>query len=177
MNITKKAKNTIFIFLPLMLTFLSMSYASSTKTEIGEEKNPLGCRDLGYEFKLKVLHLQPAEVGATQSLYFIYNRSYKPISLYQMLKDESTQSMFLNHVIHARQWAVLSTSQKELKYICTVDDGKSNYGKIVNCADNLKVCEYARVKYGLNNAGNFWLVDSSRGGAVQEVLRYGIIPR
>ena len=100
------------------------------------------------------------------------------MNLYQMLKDDSSNSMYLNHVINARQWAVLSTSEKALKYICTVDDPKMTYGKIVDCAESLKVCEYARVKYGMNNTGNYWLVNSNTsGGAVNEVLHYGIIPR
>ena len=145
-----------------------------------DDKSPLGCRDLGYEFDLKVLKLLPAEAGQRQSLYFIFNALPNNINLYQMLKDESTRSMYLNHTIHPRQWAVLSTSEKELKYICTVDDAKNKtkYGTVVDCAKSLKVCEYARVKYGLNNEGNYWLVNSNTsGGAVNEVIHYGIIPR
>ena len=94
------------------------------------------------------------------------------------MKTYKLRAMLLNHVIHPRQWAVLSTSEKELKYICTVDDAKLSYGKMVDCAQSLKVCEYARVKYGMNNQGNYWLVSSNTsGGAVNEVLHYGIIPR
>jgi hypothetical protein len=111
-------------------------------------------------------------------LYFIFNGLKEPINLYQMLKDDSTRSMHLNHVIQGQQWAVLSTSEEKLKYICTIPDPKLTYGKIVDCAESLKVCEYARVKYGLNNKGNYWLVGSNTsGGAVNEVLHYGIIPR
>lgn len=147
-------------------------------SEKEDDKNPLGCRDVGYRFVLKILNLRPEEAGERQSLYFLYNTSQKPVNLYQMLKDDSTRSMYLNHVIRPRQWAVLSTSEKDLKYICTVDEAKKSYGNIVDCAETLRVCEYARVKYGLNNQGNYWLVNSnSRNGAVQDVLRYGIIPR
>ncbi len=141
-------------------------------------KSPLGCKDVGYRYKLKVLELLPAEAGEKQSLYFIFNGLKEPINLYQMLKDDSTRSMHLNHVIQGQQWAVLSTSEEKLKYICTIPDPKLTYGKIVDCAESLKVCEYARVKYGLNNKGNYWLVGSNTsGGAVNEVLHYGIIPR
>lgn len=141
-------------------------------------KSPLGCRDVGYQFKLNVLDILPEAEGDRQSLYFIYNRLGKPLNLYQMLKENSTRSMYLNHVVRPQQWAVLATSEKELKYICTVDEAKSRYGKIINCSESLKICEYARVKFGLNNRGNFWVVNSnSRGGAVADVLRYGIIPR
>ena len=162
-----------FIFVLLMTTV--GAHAAIDKSP---GKSPLGCKDVGYTFKLKVLELLPAEAGEKQSLYFIYNALQQPISLYQMLKDESTRSMHLNHVIHGQQWAVLSTSEEKLKYICTVPDPKLTYGKIIDCAESLKVCEYARVKYGLNNKGNYWLVGSNTsGGAVNEVLHYGIIPR
>lgn len=146
--------------------------------EKAADKPPLGCRDVGYRFELKVLELLPAEAGEKQSLYFIFNSLSRSVNLYQMLKNDSTRSMYLNHVILPQQWAVLSTSEKELKYICTIDDPKLSYGKVVDCAQSLKVCEYARVKYGLNNKGNYWLVSSNTsGGAVNQVIHYGIIPR
>ena len=72
---------------------------------------------------------------------------------------------------------MLSSSER-MKYICTVHDGKSSHGRIVDCANSLKVCEYARVKYGMNNRGNYWLVQgNTRSGAIREVVYYGIIPR
>ena len=157
-----------------LLTSVGVGYAA----EKSADKPPLGCRDVGYKFELNVLNLLPAEAGEKQSLYFIFNSLAKPINLFQMLKDDSTRSMYLNHMIHPQQWAVLSTSEKELKYICTIDDPKSSYGKIIDCSKSVKVCEYARVKYGLNNKGNYWLVNSNTsGGAVNEVIHYGIIPR
>ena len=142
-------------------------------------KSPLGCRDVGYQFQLNVLNILPEAAGDKQSLYFIYNRLNKPINLFQMLKgNNSTRSMYLNHVVRPQQWAVLATSEKELKYICTVEGAKSRYGQIINCSESVKVCEYARVRFGLNNHGNYWLVNSnSRGGAVGDVIRYGIIPQ
>ncbi len=161
-----------------MVVGMSVLYAA----EKSEDKYPLGCKNVGYKYELKTLLLLPEEAGERQSLYFIFNALYKPINLNQMHKDDSTRNMYLNHVIKPREWAVLATSEKELKYICTTDDPKdktkSDYGNIVDCAESLKVCEYARVKFGLNNKGNYWVVSSNTsGGAVQTVIHYGIIPR
>ena len=143
-----------------------------------DSKSPLGCRDQGYQFKLNVMKILPEAGGDRQSLYFIYNRLNRPVNVYQMLNDDSTRSMPFNHVINGQQWSVLSTNQKEMNYICTVDADKTQRGKIVNCSESLKVCEYARVKYGLNNRGNYWFLNSSsKGTAVRDVLHYGIIPR
>lgn len=177
-------KKILLIFtLTLWLPTISMAAVKSklaTPKVVQDEgdKSPLGCKDLGYRFDLKTLKLFPGEVGERQSLYFIFNERSEPINLYQMLKNDSTRSMFLNNVIAPRQWAVLSTSETKLQYICTIADPKQSYGKIVDCAESLKVCEFARVKYGMNNGGNYWLVkSSSRGAAVDQVLHYGIIPR
>ena len=174
-------KNKVGLAAILTMLILSSPVFCSSKVVTDDSRNPLGCLDVGYRFDLRVLYLSPEEAGDRQSLYFIFNRLPEEVTLYQMLKDESTRSMPLNHGIHAGQWAVLSTGEKQLKYACAVRDAKedkSGYGKVVDCADSVKVCEFARVKYGMNNRGNFWLVNSNtRGGAVQEVLRYGIIPR
>jgi hypothetical protein len=162
----------------ILMVLTGFGYAATGPVTEKEDKYPLGCKDIGYQFELKTLTLLPEQAGERQSLYFVFNALPTNINLYQMRKGDSTRTLYLNHVIHARQWAVLSTSEKELKYICTVDQEKLTYGKVVDCAQSIKVCEYARVKYGMNNQGNYWLVNSNtNGGAVREVLHYGIIPR
>lgn len=179
-----KNKEILLVFImALLIPTASMAVAKPAPKEPkvvkdDSDKSPLGCKDLGYRFELKTLRLLPGEVGEQQSLYFIFNLRSQRVNLYQMLKNDSTRSMYLNNAIDSRQWAVLSTSEKKLQYICTVDDPKQSYGKIVDCSESLKICEYARVKYGMNNGGNYWLVKSSaRGAAVDSVLHYGIIPR
>jgi hypothetical protein len=161
----------------LSLTMSTLT-AFADKAKEDESRSPLGCRDQGYVFKLNVLKVLPQAEGDKQSLFFIYNKLNKPINMYQMLGDASTESTYLNHVINSKQWAVLATSEPELNYICAIDSSASSHGKIVDCAESVKVCEYARVKFGLNNRGNYWFVNSnSRNGAVRDVTNYGIIPR
>ncbi len=167
--------------LGLMLGAVSV-YAGDKPIKDDSERNPLGCVHSGYETSLQVLRLYPGTGEELerdhQSLYFMLNRGDKPLKMYQMQKDDSTTTLPLNHVISPHQWAVLATGEPELRYICAVDDGKSSYGTVVDCAKAVKVCQFARVKFGLNNRGNYWVVQSNtRGGAVQEVVRYGIIPR
>jgi len=156
---------------------LGMEASCFAASQDDGSRSPLGCRDVGYKFDLNVLQILPRSVGDDQSLYFMYNKTDRAINLYQMRQSESSQSVYLNHVIRPNRWAVLSSSER-MKYICTMDDRKTSHGKIVDCAESVKVCEYARVKYGMNNRGNYWLVDgNSRNGAVHEVVYYGIIPR
>ena len=172
----QKIRQTGFImFLSLSFMSLGNGYAASDADEI---RTPLGCLDVGYQYDLKLLELKPESVGERNSLYFIFNALNRPVRLYHMRKDEEASKLHLNHTIHPRKWAVLSTCEPHLKYICAVDDGKTPYGKIVDCADSLKVCEYAKVKFGLNNRGNHWIVNSSsRNSAVRSVVHYGIIPQ
>lgn len=141
-------------------------------------RSPLGCKDTGYQFDLNVVKIKTSTDGDRQSLYFIYNKLGQTVKLYQMQKSTSTRKTFLNHEIRPNKWSVLATGEKELQYICAVNDSHSKFGRVVSCAKSLKICEYTRVKFGLNNRGNYWIVNSaSRGGAVGGVVRYGIIPR
>lgn len=173
-----------------LVTLATPVWARSSAEELEGQyadpaKYPLGCRSAGHDYVLNILrlnHLQdPNEIGQEeggQALYFVYNRTKQPLNLSQMLRDDSTRSTYLNHTILPQQWAVLATNQKELRYICSVSSDKSKYGKVVSCQDSIHVCEYVRVKFGLNNRGNFWMVDSAnRGSAVGQVVRYGVIPR
>ena len=138
---------------------------------------PTGCTPVGYQESLKILTLFPGKESALQSMYFFFNKLPETVSLYQMRDNSSVYSTRFNHSIKGNQWAVLATGEPLVKFICTLGDGKSAYGKIVDCADTIKVCEYVHVRFGLNNKGNFWVVDSnSRNGAVSDVVHYGIIP-
>ncbi len=151
--------------------------SKAEKAERDESRSPIGCKDMGYQFDLKTLQLMSNSVEAKQSLYFIYNNSSHDIALFHMRGEESSRSMFLNHRMNAKQWAVLSTAEKKLRYICSIVDGKDSYGKIADCSGLIKVCQYNNVRYGLNNQGNYWLVNSNtRNGAVNAVVHYGIIP-
>ncbi len=162
---------------PILLLLANSPFAGAKSAADDNSRNPQGCRNVGYEFDLQTLRLLPHNAGNGQSLYFIYNNSAQNVTLYQMRDQESSHSMYFNHQINANYWAVLSTSEKKMKYICTMPDGRSQYGKIVNCADTLRVCEYTNVKFGMNNRGNYWLVNSTtKNGAINEVVRYGIIP-
>ena len=141
-----------------------------------DNRNPLGCRDVGYQFELKTLHLLPQEAGVQQSMYFIFNQLNESVNLYQM-READGRTLYLNHSINQKQWGVFSTGEKELKFICTVNDPKFHFGRVVDCAESIRVCEFTNVKYGMNNRGNFWLVNSySRNAAILAVLHYGIIP-
>lgn len=175
-------KKLIVLF--LMGPFLSVHATTEPLTEPlvvekEESRNPLGCRNIGFQYDMNVLKLKPVTYDEKQSLYFVFNKSLRPVHLYQMLSEQSgTRTIPLNHSIGARQWSALATSDDEMKYICTIDEANSKYGKIVSCKDNVRVCEYARVRFGLNNRGNFWFVGSNtRGGAVSQVVHYGIIPQ
>ncbi|WED42205.1 endopeptidase IV [Legionella cardiaca] len=172
----KKTLNGILL-VSFLYSGVNSAFAAKVSKEAEDTRNPLGCYDTGYQYDLKTLHLYPGKSGERQSMYFLFNTLNQKVNLYQMRDDESSRSMYLNHAINARQWAVLSTSEKKVKYICTVPDGKEEYGKIVDCADAVRVCEYTNVRYGLNNRGNYWIVNSNtRGGAINEVIHYGIIP-
>lgn len=182
-TITKKTITALsFLFLcGLLITPLQAAKQKTINADQKEKKDndrfPIGCRPVGFEQSLKVLTLYPGKEGALQSMYFFFNKLPETVSLYQMNDKYSAYSTRFNHSIKGSSWAVLATGEPLVKFICSLGDGKEGYGKIVDCGDTIKVCEYVNVKFGLNNKGNFWIVDSnSRNGAVSEVVHYGIIP-
>lgn len=170
-KITKLSLNTIMVAMLAVGTV----HADDDKED---GKAPLGCINTGYRFDLRTLHLMPGIDGEKQAMYFLYNNSNQTVNLFQMRNEESSRSTYMNHSVGSHQWAVLSTSEKEVKFVCTVPKAKSEYGEMVDCGENLKVCEFAKVRYGLNNRGNYWLVNSgTKKGAIREVVHYGIIPQ
>jgi hypothetical protein len=183
-----KTNNQLKRSLALLITLLAMVavHADVEKVEAvdkvqekekDDNRAPIGCRDEGYKFDLEALHLLAGSNGEHQSMYLLRNQSNHQLNLFHMRGEESSRSMFLNHVIGPNEWGILSTGEKKVKFICTIPDKKSPYGQVVDCAANLLVCEYTNVRYGLNNRGNFWLNNSStRNGAVSAVVHYGIIP-
>lgn len=167
-------KLTVKVLLLLGLWIINQAVFAEEKED---NRNPTGCNDVGYQFELKALKLLPNHDGVGQSLYVIYNQSNKPVTLFQMRESDSSHSMYFNHRINEKNYAILATCEQHMNYICTEENGKNAYGKIVDCKDKLRVCEYNHVKFGLNNKGNYWLVNSnSKNAAVREIVHYGIIP-
>jgi hypothetical protein len=164
--------------LPLIFLLTMPLHAAliEEKLEKDNNKNPIGCRNSGYAFELKTLKLSGAQEAA-QSLFFIFNTSNQTINLFQMLNEESTRSLYLNHMIPPGHWSALAISEMPIKFLCTTPRKADFYGDVIDCGQTLKVCQFVNVKFGLNNGGNFWLINSgSRNTAVREVVRYGIIP-
>ncbi|MBA2655686.1 MAG: endopeptidase IV [Tatlockia sp.] len=180
---TKLIKITLgrAFLLSLFAVGVAQAEVDIEKDKIAKEKEdnrpPIGCRETGFKFELQALHLLPALAGQKQSMYLFHNELGQTLNLYQMRSEESSHSTFLNHVIGPKEWGVFSTSEKQVRFICTTPDKKTPYGRVVDCGQSLLICEYTNVRYGLNNRGDFWLVNSnSRNSAVNSVVHYGIIP-
>ena len=142
-----------------------------------DSRNPIGCRDVGYNFDMKTVIFDPAGPVGAQSMYFIFNILNEKVTLFQMHGNESSHNLYLNHRITEKKWAALSMTEKPVRFICTVPDENSRYGKIVDCGESIKICQFTKVRYGMNNKGSYWLVNSNtKNGALREVVRYGIIP-
>lgn len=174
--ITKTLCGSLSLLAVSSLLTLAAGTAFAKSADV-ESRLPTGCKSVGFKHYLKALSLFPGDEGAKQSMYFIFNKLSQPVNLYEMRDKESEFTARLTHAVHANSWAVLAASEPEIKFACALGDGKSAYGKVVDCAEAVTVCEYVNVKFGLNNKGNFWIVNSNtRNGAINEVVRYGIIP-
>lgn len=170
----RKISHLVFIFCCCLVGWSGLSFAEGDRDN--DNRNPKGCLDTGYRFELHTLHLLPAESGPQQSMYFMFNQSSQAVNVYQM-RESDGRTLYMNHSIASQKWAVFSTGEKDLKFICSVDSPKMPFGRVVDCGESLRICEYVNVKYGMNNRGNFWLANSySRNAAIMAVIHYGIIP-
>lgn len=156
---------------------LALPFISQAQKE-DENRYPIGCLDTGYYYKMKTITLMPHEKGTNdQGMYFFHNISNQPVDMYQMRGEESDRSLYLNHTIKPNQWAVLATSENTVRFICARPVAKKSYGQVVDCTDHVKICQFTNVRFGLNNKGNYWIVDNTdRNSAVRGVVYYGIIP-
>jgi hypothetical protein len=143
------------------------------------ETMPNGCYDEGYAFKHKMLTLYPKKEGNRDSVYFIYNQSNHTINLFHAKKTQTHHGVNINNDIKAHRWAVYSSDEEKVRFICTSPSRKYEHGEINDCGEVLKVCEFSNVKFGLNNRGNYWMVDStSKNTALRKVNReHGVLLR
>lgn len=169
-----KTKSVSLFFKAILFLFVTVTLYADDEKE--DSKNPTGCYDEGYRYYLKTVELLPNK-DDNSSLYVLHNLSKQQVTLFQMRGDESSRSMYFNHSIPENQWAVFSTTEKKSRFICSVADKRSSYGKIVDCSQYLHVCQYTHVRYGLNNQGNYWLMNSSsKNTIVRSIVYYGMIP-
>lgn len=142
----------------------------------GIDKLPRGCMNEGYSFKYNMAYLHPSQAGNYDSVYFFFNDSNRDITLLQAKKVGAYHVTELNNRIRAGQWGVYSTDEDEVRFICTTRSAKFRHGDIVDCEKHFKICEFSDVLYGLNNRGNFWMVNSTtRNSAVRGAIRYGVL--
>ena len=137
---------------------------------------PVRCEQSGYQFRYYTLMLIPTTQQRTRAVYFIYNKSNRPVTLLQSRSGDDVYVMHINNTIKPKQWGTFATSEKEIKFICTKDNKRGLHNKVIDCSKVLKACEYPSVKFGDNNRGNYWVVESnSRRGALRATNYNGIL--
>ncbi len=173
----KRTFNPILASACLMMFLIvsSESFARGRGPD-GLERLPRGCMQEGYAFQYRMLYLHPPEAGNNDSVYFIFNDSYKDITLRAMSDKNKPNITLFNNRIRAKQWGVFSSDMPRVRFACTVKSDKFAYGNVVDCQKHLKVCEFSDVLYGQNNRGNYWMVGSTtRNSAVRRAIRYGVL--
>ncbi len=137
---------------------------------------PRGCHNEGYAFHYKTLTLLPAKAGNYDSVYFIYNKSNSTINLYQLKDANEHLGLNINNKIKPHKWGVYSPDEEQVRFACSIPSSKYDHGKLIDCRKALKVCEYTKVKYGLNNRGNYWMARSTtKNGAIRRSVIIGVL--
>lgn len=183
-------KKTYLVIMAMFLVILNVSFAAkitTAKTTTAKKTTtvkttstkpyPTGCKLVGYGFSNGVLVLTPyhKNIEQKQVVYFIQNTSKQEI-LFSDLRDPSAPYiMHHNNTLKPDQWAVFA-ADKITKFICSNNNKTPNLQSIVDCENTVKVCEYANVKFALNNRGNYWATTNlSMSGAVTEIIQQGVL--
>ena len=170
----KSTKTNLILLILVILPFMILS--SEAIARLKPLELPRGCHNEGYSFNDKTLNLFPAKKGNNDSVYFIYNRSNSTVSLYQLKNANEHMGLNINNKIRANQWGVYSSDETNVRFACTKPSHQYPHGKLVDCGQNLKVCEYTNVKYGLNNRGNYWMARSaSKNSAIRRAMKIGVL--
>jgi len=155
--------------------------ASTKKTTTAKTTTPkpypTGCKQVGFGFSNGVLVLEPyhKNIEQKQVVYFIQNTSKQEILFSDQQDPDAPYIMHHNNTLKPDQWAVFA-ADKITRFICSNNNKIQTLQSIVDCENTIKVCEYANVKFALNNRGNYWAATNlSMSGAVTEIIHQGVL--
>lgn len=180
-------QNQIKIFL-LIFTLFTFSLANcETMPKIKKElRFPRGCSQTGYEYNNFSLVLNNKKYVRERAIYFIHNLSNKTIEFRQEQSGEEPYVIQSRISLKPGTWAAFSANENNVRFMCIAsakDESKVGpitgpNNNVMDCKSSLDICEYANVKFGDNNGGNYWVTtNNTRGGAVHVVLYNGILLR
>lgn len=164
-----------FIF--LFIFALSGIAIAKKNSELTPEKSyPTGCQTIGYQFVHGLLTLTPVTEEHPQAVFFIHNASNKDVKLLQVRDGKEPYTMYNNISISPNQWAVYATDEQLTKFICLNNSKEITAGAILDCKDLLKICEFPKVVFSLNNRGNYWATTNRpMNEAVRAIIRQGVL--
>lgn len=96
-----------------------------------------------------------------------------------MLQTRTGDEPYILHTntsIKPSSWSAFATDEKNMKFICVHKSNNIAGYEVVNCKNNLKLCEFKYARFGTNHRGNYWLVkNKSMRGAFRGARWHGIL--
>lgn len=167
----------IFSIMLFSLGFAAKKASVKDPTKEPVQAYPTGCSPIGFKFSNGVLVLAPVHKAEAQQqvIYFIQNKSKQDILFTDQRDSNLPYIMHNNNSLKSNLWAVFAADSKT-KFICSKTDKAQTVQSILDCEDLVKVCEYANVKFALNNRGNYWATSNmSMSEAIREIVHQGIL--
>lgn len=132
---------------------------------------PKGCEVMGFQWDSPRLRLN--QLGE-QTIYFIQNISNKLITI----NHKSSQPFFMDMGLHAalkkNKWLSLAVNEQEMKLSCS--SVSANSEKVIPCEENIRICQYPRVKFALSNQGTYLIAkNASLRQAMRKAINKGIL--
>lgn len=160
---------------------LLLSAIPLVASAVTHSKFPLGCRNIGFEFKKGLLHLKPSLKGKKyeQSLYFLHNITHQNILFAINKAPEHKFGPNYKNVISPGNWGVFAVDFKHFTFSCSE---RSFSGEAISYGDDCKqlvrVCQYNNAKFAEHNLGTYWNVsNTTRHEAIRSAIDSGILLR
>ncbi len=169
-------KHLVLLTMTLALA-INISFAAK-KEKKDVKPYPTGCQVSGFEFKHGALLLKADTKETPQAIFFIHNISKYNIKFHQSRTGNEPYVIHSNQKLKVNQWAAYATDKKITKFVCTSYDNKKTNGKVLDCEKALKICQYPKVEFAVNNRGNYWATTNrTKNSAVRAVIRQGTLLR
>lgn len=159
------------VFIPKPQTrFICLGLMALLSSQLHAEAFPRGCEVTGFNYSNQYLILN---VVGDQTIYFIQNRSNRPIRL----ERHETRDVFISPKLEANiapgYWSAFASDEKGMNFQCAYKNDAQTIR--TNCADVLEVCQYPRAKFALSNMGNYWVsTNKPQALVVKEAVGKGV---
>lgn len=160
-------------FLPMLVLALMALVVTPVQAKKNREF-PLGCKQVGFQFKRGHLVLKPDNPSEPLlTIFFIHNRSDHPVQMAVVANPRDPFPVDQENVLEPDGWGAFVQNEPEVTFYCAAKDDSHHH---MDCAEVLSACQYPNAKFAEHNTGTYWIATAdTRNKAVKETIHAGVL--